>query len=393
MRTRFNRNSLLGAVAVGGLAAYVLACASFSPDDSKVAFPAFDPQTGGLGVGVLDRKTGKTEQVFTLTAIDSPANPDYEARLLQPGWLDNKRLVVVWPEDTSGSSAEVLLATVVPLGGAGPLRQWRISGVEDSDEKYLGAVATAGSKLLVAMGSNLVGRLDLDDGGFEARLVRGDEVSLYPAGSPNHVFYVAKTEEEGGFELGRLDAKTFAQTAVMSKVQMDPADATIPAFSRDGKTVLVITDKDDASALRLLRAGQAPRDVAVATDLDNLKLQNVCLSPQADVAYASFSARQKGQTNHCLGVLDIPLDGRPASSTILLPRFNGKKTEEARYFNIVLSGDGKTLAVCTTYLCADLEAAGLRPEDCALYLVDLTRKPHAITKARLPGPMPGRPLK
>lgn len=393
MMTRFNRNSILGAVAVGGLAAYVLACASFSPDDSKVAFPAFDAETGGLGVGVLDRKSGKTEQVFTLMAINNPTDPDYEARLLQPGWLDNKRLVVVWPEDTSGSSAEVLLATVVPLGGAGPLRQWRISGVEDADEKYLGAVATAGSKLLVAMGSNLVGRLDLDNGGFEARLLRGDEVSLYPAGSQNHVFYLSRAEEDGGFEMGRLDAKTFAQTVVMSKVEMDPADATIPAFSRDGKTMIAITEKQGATALKLFRAGQPPREVPVTTDLTDLKLLNVCLSPQADVAYASFCAAQKGQTNHCLGLLETPLDGRPAASTIILPRFNGKKTEEARYFNIVPSGDGKTIAVSTTYLCADLDAVGLRPEDCALYLVDLTRKPHPITKARLPGPMAGRPLK
>jgi len=65
--TKEKRNAALASVGLLALSIYVMACnssPSFSPDDTKVLYPAFDPVTGVIGMSVYDREAGSSEMLF-----------------------------------------------------------------------------------------------------------------------------------------------------------------------------------------------------------------------------------------------------------------------------------------------------------------------------------------
>jgi hypothetical protein len=391
MNSDRRRNSILSALALAGLAAYVLACSSsFSPDDSKLACPAFDAQTGDLGVSVLDRKSGKVETVFSFATIKNPLEPKYEARLTRTHWLDNKRLVILWPGDDENE--DLLNVMALPLGGSGgALRCWSLKDVQKAHEKLMGPAALAGRQLLVVVASNLVARLDLEQGWLESKLCRGESLRLFPAGSDQHVFYAASPGQQATtIELGKLDARRFAQTPLFSVEEKHFDDETMPCFSPEAKQLALLRYESNSFRLTLHQPGQAGRRVAVQAPIDQLKVGNLCFSAKGDMLYGSFGGCLAGETNFSLGILEIPLDGQPARPTVVIAGLKKCDQEMVRYFELALSHDGKTLAAATTYMCG--EDSPLRPTDCALFLVDVSKRPHRISKVSLPTMNPRKPL-
>lgn len=384
MNNTNRRYAPLAVLALASLAVYLLACASFSPDDSKLAFPAFDPRTGDLGVGVYDRQTRRLEHVFSFSIITRPHEPRYEARMLRPQWVDNQRLIVSWPP--GGNSDDGLNVVTLPIGGKGVMRQWTIEDVHQGSEKLSTPLALAGEHLLVPVRSNLICRLDLDTGRAQSKVVRGDELRLYPAGSSDFVFYVAANASQSNHsDFGKLDASTFAQTKLF-EVDGGELDMDAPiAFGRDGRQVAFLRKEQGAFSLRLLAVGQPPRTIPLATQKKETFLGSLALSPKGDVAYVSFAERMKTETNCSLGFMEIPLDGRPAQRTALFTR-QGKTDEDmVRYLQLGLSHDGRLLAVSSTYLSVDDDEPSRQANECGLFLADLTQKPPRITKVPLSG--------
>jgi hypothetical protein len=390
------RNSILSILALAGLAAYILACASFSPDDSKVAVPAFDQQTGDFGVGVFDRKTGKTAHLFSLSMIENLDEPRYNSRILRTAWIGGKRVLAAWA-DEEGKGKNGLTLLTLPVEGGGATRLTVLPEVRNGGNDSIPTpLALAGSRLLVALGSNLVARVDLDSGRIQSHPCQAAELVVYPAGSSDFVLYAAKrTSQDTGFELGLLNADTFALAPLFQAQEADlDADIT-PALSRDGKQAALLRKQGADYHFKLLRAGEPARSIRVAADIKDLTIGNVCFAAKGDVVYAAFSGRVQTQTNLSLGFLEVPLDGRPAQPTVLVNVLHKQDTDAVRYFEIVLSHDGKTLAVPTTYLytAADEDKTMIDASDCALFMVDLTKAPYRITKAALPLPKADKPLK
>ena len=56
MKNPKTRNTALALVGLLALSIYILACTSFSPDDTKVLYPAFDAPSGAIGMAVYDRE-------------------------------------------------------------------------------------------------------------------------------------------------------------------------------------------------------------------------------------------------------------------------------------------------------------------------------------------------
>jgi len=79
------------ALAFGGLLAlsvYIMACnssPSFSPDDTKVLYPAFDPATGVIGMSVYDREARKSDMLFLLAAYERSSETNALASRLSFG--------------------------------------------------------------------------------------------------------------------------------------------------------------------------------------------------------------------------------------------------------------------------------------------------------------------
>src|ERR1017187_4594359 len=97
-------NSILAGVGALSLLIYVLACAtSFSPDDRQGLYPSFDPQSGAMAVSIYDRKTGRSETVFTAANADFATNQ--QPVLMRAEWLpDGKHILIGRAVDNDGWS-------------------------------------------------------------------------------------------------------------------------------------------------------------------------------------------------------------------------------------------------------------------------------------------------
>jgi hypothetical protein len=382
--TEQSSGRLLSALALTGLAAYVLACASFSPDDSMVAFPTLDLKASATGVAVLYRQTGRTEQLFSMARISDLVQAKPEPRLLRAQWLDNQRLVVAWA-GTGDNEHQGLSVLSLPVVRKGPAIWRTLEGIEEMDQKLLDPLALAGSRLLVPVGSNQVARLDLNTGQVESHPCRGRAIALQSAGSADHVFYLAQdASKEGTIEVGRLDAATFTQTPLL---QVDGADFEKDArvaISADGKQMAWVAEKGGTPAVRLARPGQPVRLLPASARVEVAQLGNLCFSRKQDLLYAAFAGRNQGDARLSLGVLEIPLDGRPVQHTFVLEGTDKMGTEAATYFQLSLSHDGQTLAASSTYLLGEKDKPEIKLSDYGLFLVDVAKWPHKITRVAPP---------
>ena len=384
MTTHLTSHRLLSAFALGGLAAYVIACASFSPDDSMVAFPTLNLKAGETGIAVLHRQSGRTEQVFSMARVGDPGQGKPEPRLLRAQWLDNQRLIVAWA-GTGDNEHEGLSLLSLPVMRRGPAVWRSLDGIDEMDQKLLDPLALAGSKLLVPVGSNLVARLDLNTGQVESRPCRGRDIALRPAGSTDHVFYLAQdASKEGTVEMGRLDVATFAQTPLAQADAAEFEKNARVAFSADGRQIAWASEKGGTQGVRLARSGQPARLLPASARVEVVQLGNLCFSGKQDLLYAAFAGRAKAGAPLSLGVLEIPLDGRPVQHTFVLEGTDKMGTEAVNYFQISLSHDGQTLAASSTYLFGEKDAQAIKLPDYGLFLVDVAKWPHKVT--RVPPP-------
>lgn len=384
MKTATTRNSLLATLALAGLLAYVLACASFSPDDSKVATPAFDPQTGDLGAAVYDRKSGRVEQVFSFSAVNSRPDSDYDAAITRVQWVDNHRLLVSWIDPDKD---EILNLAVLPHGAAGAVRQWQITDLKDLDDRMVNPLALSGNRLFVVVDSNLVARFDLQTGRIQHHQCPREGILLYPAESDERVFYCTAVEgQRDQTEFGYLDAATFKLTTLF---RTDATNANLDgplAFSPDGRR-LVTAQAGEKARLSLLQGGKAPQTILLpAEDGEELEVGGICFAPRQDTVHVSYLSKRAGQTNVSLGVFTVPLDNKPIVRTPIVPALGKVDGKAARYFQPASSHDGKMLALTTTYFFGEKEAMHLYAKECALFLVDLTKKPHQVKRVPLAVP-------
>ena len=161
------------------------------------------------------------------------------------------------------------------------------------------------------------------------------------------------------------------------------------AFGAEGRQVALVTEKAGKCLLRIARAGQAEQTIPVSVGDEKLALGGLCFSAKGDRVFASLG-RQSG-TNVSFGLVEIPLDGRPAQRTDLFPGPNKADLDSVLYLQPALSHDGKTMAMASTYLFGEPGATGA--SGCALFLVDLSRTPHKVSQVPVALPQMNHPFK
>src|ERR1039458_10130907 len=96
MKKQKTRNITLALVGLLALSIYILACTSFSPDDTKILYPAFDAPSGAIGLAVYDREARSSEMLFLPVGYESgESNIVTAASILRAEWLANGRDIVV----------------------------------------------------------------------------------------------------------------------------------------------------------------------------------------------------------------------------------------------------------------------------------------------------------
>jgi hypothetical protein len=385
MRERMAWNPALALTGLAALVVYILACTSFSPDDSKVLYPTIDPQTGAIGVAVYDRTSRQSELLFVPRAEDLSSQADRESLVLRPQWLaDGRRILVAWFAKDQGESRsdDALSLALLPSDRKGPTRLFHLEDLSDRVAHFFLALPVAGNFLFVAGRSNVVIRLDLANGEVRRSTVPPD-TSFLPSESGDVVMYMTKTKEDNDqLEFGSMRPDTFARTAI-GKVRIDPAGSN-PILSRDSKRVAYVAQDGERPVLRLVEPGKPDRTLPLQSLSAKTKLGNAQFSPKGDVLYAAFMEVHGGEPGASFGFVETPVGGGPVLKTTLLRSAATFEESDVFLFPIDISHDGKTLAATSTYLALD---HAVPDADRALFLVDLTQPERKTTRV----PVPARP--
>jgi hypothetical protein len=382
MASTRTRDVVLTGIGFAAWLLFILACASFSPDDSKIVFPSNEAKTGAPAVAVYDRAARTTRTVFVFHSPELGSSD--AAPWMRSVWTpDGKRIVTMWLVADEG-----LMLTVLPFGTGGTTRFMLVKASNsDVPSVFLAPPPIVGSWLLFGSKDGIV-RVDLETG--EQQTVETTGSPILSAG-PNRAFYLRKAKAPGSdsdlAEVGSVDPKTLALTPLLKTKDAD-GDGLF-AVSRDGSRV-ALTNTRPAQVLIFVN-GQLRRTIPVAKDA-GMMLGTMHWSPNAATLYAVFRKTTDDST-HQFGVMEIPAETGAPREVPLLVVHGSMDDAEALTFQLDVSHDGKTLAAASTYLQTPLGKQGpprLRPEDLALYLVDVSKPDRKVTKVPIP-PLPAPP--
>jgi hypothetical protein len=212
------------------------------------------------------------------------------------------------------------------------------------------------------------------------------ETLLLPTQRGDRLLYLAQTNpKESRIECGTMDPDTFARTRLFEFQSEKFGEGGFFALSRDGKRLVYCAENAGKWVAHVLERGQPEKSLPLEA-VGKLNLGNLQFSPKSDVLYVSFMEQGANPTNTSFGFLEVPLGGGPVRRNILIANAGRQDDGGALYFQFDISHDGKALAVASTYLDIDHP---LKPEDSALFLVDLSGPNRKVT--RVPIPLPPEP--
>jgi hypothetical protein len=380
MKTQPKRNAILALIGLAALSVYILACTSFSPDDTKVLYPSFDAGGGAIGMAVYDRTTHRSEMLFTPVSYAADLTNGFAPVLIRGQWLGEGRNVVLgWAWDKNEDQLNV---GVVPATGRGPTRLYRVPDVRDSMMRLQWPLCVAGERLLFMGDRNTVGRLDLRTGSLVARELPGtnSDFTLLPSPDGAAVFYVASGPRGSDAVFGKIDPDTFRTTPLLTLTN-DLGEGSFFAYDPRGLAVAFVQKTGDASRLVALRQGKPPFERPLGVPGEKWIFGNGGFFPAGDKVWATCQ-KPSGTNSVACSLIEIPLSDAPVRETILIPDIGSGSEESAAYFQASLSHDGKTAAVASTFLACALD--DFKPQDCALFLIDLGSPDRKVTRIAIP---------
>lgn len=399
MKTNSRHTTPLALTALAAITVYILACGTaFSPDDSKVLYSTIDAKTGAIGVAAYDRTTGKSEMLF-LPMFQDLDTLKTGPVILRPQWLpDGKSVLVAWPGVAGSKNNDGLTLAVLPFGGAGPVKLFFLPEIEEPAQLLQRPLPIAGHFLFLTRdgesNTTSIIRLDLLTGEMRNQ-TNLPSLKLLPAPHGDGVIYLAELpgDDERG-EVGFLNPDTFARMPVFPM----SADLPVPDFddmkgflaiSRDGKRFAFTDTADGKPVCRVLQNGKPFKTVPLPESEKKLSFGNAQFAPDGEMVYISFLDRGAGGTNASFGVFELPLNGSALRRNTLIQDCGVKDDSFALYFQLDVSNDGRTLAVASTYLAYENDGGSRqlkKPEDCALFLLNLADPQRKVT--RVPVPLP-----
>ncbi|HWH69200.1 MAG TPA: hypothetical protein VNT26_07430 [Candidatus Sulfotelmatobacter sp.] len=384
MKTQTTRNVALGLIGLLALCIYILACTSFSPDDTKILYPAFGDDSGAVGIAVYDREARRSEMLFLPMAFEDSETNTANPRLVRAQWLpDGRSVLLAWPAGKGNDDDGLNLATL-PLGASAPLKFFYLPNVKEATMRLMAPLVVTGERVLLCESNGHVARLDLKTGTI-ARHQLADlkgEVTLYPGLDGRGAFYVAEQSEGPQAHIfGRLNPDNFSQTPLVT-ITNNLMEGSFFAYSPSGNRVAFVEKAGDLERVIVLKEGKQTFTRPLGPKTEPLSFGSAVLLD--NLVVTSFQRKTNGQPRAAYGLMEIPLSDAPVRETILIAATEAHDEADAFYFQMALSHDGKTAAVASTYLACAEEA--FKPEDCALFLVNLSEPKRSVTKIpiRLP---------
>jgi hypothetical protein len=354
-------------------------------------YPAGNPQTHVRSIALYDRDTGRSEQIFPDAKSHSITNlpSDY----LRAEWLsDGKHILVAQAQVKEG----LLSLSVIPRGVKEPPRH--IFLPDRSDDAVLAVLypfAVVGSKVFLNGGKRLT-RVDWMTG--EVRVVTNDPpVITLPGGDGKTILGmrgVGKDGEHRPVEYGTVDPRTmkFSPRGTF-QCQTNEDECVMPLIVLATGEQYFCGGGETNSQLRVLKGGKELFNRRIVRGSDKVIVSGPWpeLAPKKDRVFAAYLSQTAGQTNCEYGLLEIPLKESPLRFTPLFNIQTGSLDKLQGIFPLIqpsLSHDGRTWAVSSAWLVVGEEKDRffIRPEDCALYLVQVDGSNRPITKVPIQPP-------
>jgi hypothetical protein len=242
--------------------------------------------------------------------------------------------------------------------------------------------AIVGSQLFLRGNETNLARVNLMTGEVISRDFTNAICVLSAPDGKSVVGFMEGRGNEGG-EFGLIDPKTLAFTPTVSLTN-EFKDGSIPAFDPATRRVAYVSDENDSPELQIQKDGQFVLTRPLARGEGKLVSGPFLdFTPDGKSVVTAYRFKPEEQTNAEYGLLEIPLDTGALRWTPLFHAKPGDK-EELLYAQASLSHDGKTWAIATSYLYLINES--LRPEDCALYIVEVGQAKPKINKVFITPP-------
>ena len=384
MKQPTTRNTALGLLALSALTLYVLACASFSPDDTQVLYPAFSGTNGGIGIARFDRKAKVSSMVFVPTDLPEAETNPVPPKMIRSQWLaDGRRILCAW---ANPDQDDPLGLALLPWGSRSPVRLFTIPGKEMSRAVMIPPPIVGDQTFLLNSPAEVL-RLDLVSGA----VVRHDlettnsEWTLYPSADYRSVFFVENRKATGQFVFGRLDPATFAAFPLFTFTN-EPESGFSFTYDPAGERLAFFETEGDVRRLVVMAKGK-PTLTRPLPDFANkaCEVGDLVFSHAGDRLLGSYRRLREGSDESAFGLVEIPLAEGSVRETVLIPHCHvGSSEQSAAYFQAGISHDGRTAAAASTYLACLAE--DFKPEDCALFFVDLSDPQRKVTKIPIPLP-------
>ena len=162
-------------------------------------------------------------------------------------------------------------------------------------------------------------------------------------------------------------------------------DGTFPIFNSQAHEAIFIAHVGTNQEFQVQRDGQKTFSRLISRPGYDVKVASIflALGPGKDRAFTTYLSQTEGQTNYECGLLEIPLSEKPLRFT---PLFSVKSDEMvALLAQPSLSHDGRTWAISSAWLGVK-DKSNPKPEDCALFLVEVDRRLPKVTKVPIVQP-------
>ncbi len=378
MQKHAARNTVLALTGVLALTIYILACTSFSPDDTKVLYPAFDGPSGRLGIAVYDREAKRSDMLF----VPVGEKPQDETLYMRAQWLgDGQRVLVYWGE------ADHLSLAVMSSSRRPAVRLFALDRLKEDPNRFTMPLPVVGDRVFLIGSSNELMRLDLKTGAVETKRPDASGRELLLCGLPGGKKVLWFEQAQKGATLsaaGLLDPNTFSQSLLTTFTnELEMMDGSFFAYDATGRRLAMVQDAHSPRVVIMQDGQQVFTHPLNLPDGDTVRFGNAVFSPKGDKLVAAFQRERSSSGLSGFGIMEIPLQNQPVRETLLVRDLKARDLA-ALFFQVGLAHDGKTAAIASTHLaCA---AEGFKPQDCALFLVDLTHPQRKVTKIPIPLP-------
>lgn len=393
MKVHQVRNTILALAGLAALCVYILACTSFSPDDTKVLYPAFDNGNGAIGMAVYDREERRSEMLFLPVWYGPGQSNAVAPKIMRSHWLADGRHILVAFGGGEGNDDNSLDLALVPWGEHAPVKLFHVPNLKDADEVLMRPLCVVKNQVFLGAGPEVI-RLDLKTGLLVRHSLGSDKTDaiLYPSPNGEGVFYVEERKSpEEGTEIGRLDPEDFTQAPLLV-ITNQFSGQSFAGYDPRGKQAAFLGTDGGTNRLVVIRPGKPVFTRTIGTPDEEWAFCSLGFSLKGDSVWASYAKGAPGTNVVAYGLAEIPLNQEAIRETTLIREARSEDRDKNNsFFQAALSHDGKTIAVASTYLAVD--AKEFDAADCALFLVDVSGPERKVTKVPVPMPVQRTPVK